>query len=160
MSADTNLSPSGHKPEYFMHRALELAEQAAAAGEVPVGAVVVKNNIIIGRGRNQPIGACDPSAHAEIVALREAATFLGNYRLSGCELYVTLEPCTMCAGAILHSRISKLYYGAKEPKTGVHASICNLFAQPWYNHRIDVESGLLAGRSKKLLQLFFNQRRC
>lgn len=148
-----------HKPEYFMHRAIELAQQAAQEGEVPIGAVVVLNGEIIGRGFNQSISRCDPTAHAEVVALREAAKVLGNYRLNECDLYVTLEPCTMCAGAIIHSRIRKLYYGAAEPKTGVNESLCNLFAQPWYNHKVQIESGLLAGKCKQLLKQFFAERR-
>src|SRR6478672_6192327 len=111
-------SIGGALDEQYMRAALQLAQHAAAAGEVPVGAVVVKEHVIVGRGFNHPIAAHDPTAHAEIVALRDAAQRLGNYRLSGCELYVTLEPCTMCAGAILHSRIARLVYGAADPKTG------------------------------------------
>ncbi|OPX56226.1 tRNA adenosine(34) deaminase TadA [Oceanospirillum multiglobuliferum] len=148
-----------HKPEYFMHRAIELAQQAAQEGEVPIGAVVVFEGEIVGRGFNQSITRCDPTAHAEVVALRDAAKTLGNYRLSGCDLYVTLEPCTMCAGAIIHSRIRKVYYGAAEPKTGVNESLCNLFAQPWYNHKVQIENGLLAGKCKQLLKSFFAERR-
>lgn len=142
-----------------MHRAIELAQQAAEQGEVPIGAVVVLDGEIVGRGWNQPISGCDPSAHAEIMALRDAGKGLQNYRLNECDLYVTVEPCTMCAGAIIHSRIRKVYYGTAEEKTGVNESICNLFAQPWYNHKVEVEGGLLAGRCRKLLKQFFAQRR-
>ncbi len=147
------------KPEYFMHRALELAQKAAEEGEVPVGAVVVFRGEIVGRGWNQPVAGCDPTAHAEIMALRDAAKQLDNYRLNECDLYVTLEPCTMCAGAIIHSRIRHVYYGAAEPRTGVNESICNLFAQPWYNHKVEVTGGLLAGKSKQIMKAFFADRR-
>lgn len=142
-----------------MHRAIELAQQAAEQGEVPIGAVVVLDGEIVGRGWNKPISGCDPSAHAEIMALRDAGQKLQNYRLNECDLYVTVEPCTMCAGAIIHSRIRKVYYGTAEAKTGVNESICNLFAQPWYNHKVEVEGGLLVGRCRKLLKQFFSQRR-
>lgn len=148
-----------HKAEYFMHRAIELAQQAAEQGEVPIGAVVVRDNEIIGRGWNQPISGCDPSAHAEIMALRDAGQALKNYRLNECDLYVTVEPCTMCAGAIIHSRVRKVYYGTAEARTGVNESICNLFAQPWYNHRVEVEGGLLQGKCRSLLKQFFAERR-
>lgn len=148
-----------HKPEYYMHRALELAMLAAEQNEVPVGAVVVHQGEIIGRGWNQPISGCDPTAHAEIMALRDAARTLDNYRLIDCELFVTLEPCTMCAGAMINSRIRKVWYGAAEPRTGVNESICNLFAQPWYNHRVQVEGGILASRCKKILKQFFAEKR-
>lgn len=148
-----------HKPEYYMHRALELASRAAEQNEVPVGAVVVYHGEIVGRGWNQPISGCDPTAHAEIMALRDAAKTLDNYRLNDCDLYVTLEPCTMCAGAIINSRIRKVWYGAAEPRTGVSESICNLFSQPWYNHHPEIEGGILASRCKKLLKQFFAERR-
>lgn len=148
------------KPEYFMHQALQLAQEAAAAGEVPVGAVVVNAaGEIIGRGRNSCIGLNDPTAHAEILALREAGQKLANYRLIDCSLFVTLEPCTQCFGALINARISKLYFAAKEPRTGVLASVCNLANQPWYNHKIQVESGLLQGKSKQLLKNFFAHKR-
>ena len=110
----------------FMQMALDLAKQAAALGEVPVGAIVVKDNVVIGRGSNAPIGLHDPTAHAEIMAMREAAAFLGNYRLVDCSLYVTLEPCAMCSGAMQHARIAKLIYGASDPKTGACGSVINL----------------------------------
>lgn len=142
-----------------MRTALDLAEQAAAAGEVPVGAVVVKDGEIVGRGFNHPISAHDPTAHAEIVALREAARRLGNYRLGGCELYVTLEPCVMCAGAILHARITRLVYGARDPKTGACGSVTNPFAETRLNHHTSVAEGVLGAEAGALLQRFFAARR-
>ena len=131
--------------EGHMRAALDLAAQAAAAGEVPVGAVVVKDGQIVGRGYNQPISAHDPTAHAEVAALRDAARRLGNYRLAGCELYVTLEPCVMCAGAIIHARIARLVYGARDPKTGACGSVANPFSEPRLNHHTVVTGGLLQG---------------
>ena len=114
--------------EFFMREALSLARSAECLGEVPVGAVVVRDGVILGRGFNSPIGESDPTAHAEISALRDAARALGNYRLPGCELFVTLEPCAMCAGAILHARTARVGYGARDPTTGVHGSVVDLFA--------------------------------
>ncbi len=143
----------------FMRAAMVLARQAGEAGEVPVGAVVVHQGLILGQGFNTPIGGHDPSAHAEIRALRDAAARLGNYRLGGCSLYVTLEPCAMCAGAIMHARISRLVYGAADPKTGACGSVVNLFAEPRLNHHTSVEGGLLAGECGALLSQFFRQRR-
>lgn len=146
--------------EFYMHRALDQAREGLAAGEVPVGAVVVDTTgEIIGRGYNAPIAAHDPSAHAEIRALRAAAAHLGNYRLDGCLLYVTLEPCLMCTGAIIHARLARLVYGAAEPRTGMVESKANLFAQPWHNHRVVVEGGVLASRASRLLKTFFETRR-
>ena len=146
--------------EFYMHRALDQAREALAAGEVPVGAVVVDaRGEILGAGYNAPISRRDPSAHAEVQALRDAATRLGNYRLDGCTLYVTLEPCMMCSGAIVHARLARLVYAAAEPRTGMVESRANLIAQPWHNHRVVVESGVLASRSKQLLQAFFAERR-
>ena len=143
-----------------MHRALELAALAAAAGEVPVGAVVVNpEGEIIGRGHNACISQHDPSAHAEVQALRQAGQALQNYRLNDCDLYVTLEPCTQCVGTLIHARIRKVWYGAKEPRTGALASVCNLAAQPWYNHQLQVEGGLLKKACKDLLDDFFKDRR-
>lgn len=142
-----------------MREALALAREAAAAGEVPVGAVVVRDGRILGRGWNRPIRAHDPSAHAEMIALREAAARLGNYRLPGCELYVTLEPCAMCAGAIQHARISRLVWGAPDAKTGACGSVVNLFDQPRLNHHAVASGGLLAQESRALLQAFFQGRR-
>ena len=143
----------------WMADALALAEQAAARGEVPVGAIVVCDGAIIGRGGNSPIAASDPTAHAEIAALREAAAALGNYRLPGCALYVTLEPCAMCAGAILHARLARLVYGARDPKTGACGSVIDLFAEPRLNHHTSVEGGVSADASAVLLTRFFAQRR-
>ena len=142
-----------------MLEALVLARQAAAAGEVPVGAVVVKDNQIVGRGYNQPISRHDPSAHAEVMALRDAAQHLGNYRLTNCELYVTLEPCCMCVGAILHARIARVVFAAVDPKTGACGSIVNLFAEARLNHHAEVAGGLLADESSQLLKEFFARRR-
>lgn len=143
----------------FMSRALDLAQQAQAAGEVPVGAIVVKDGIIVGRGYNQPISGHDPTAHAEIMALRDAARTVGNYRLTECELYVTLEPCVMCAGAIMHARIARVIYGAPDPKTGACGSVVDLFAESRLNHHTVVTSGVLANDAAQLLQQFFAARR-
>ncbi|MFN0037976.1 MAG: tRNA adenosine(34) deaminase TadA [Burkholderiales bacterium] len=143
----------------WMRTALGLAREAAGAGEVPVGAVVVKADRIIGRGYNAPIGRHDPTAHAEIQAMRAAAEALGNYRLNDCSLYVTLEPCVMCAGAIMHARISRLVYGAADPKTGACGSVVNLFAEASLNHHAVVEGGLMAGECGTLLTDFFRSRR-
>ncbi len=143
----------------YMQVALELAALAADAGEVPVGAVVVHDGAIIGRGYNQPIAQSDPTAHAEIMALREASRKLGNYRLTDCDLYVTLEPCVMCAGAIMHARIRRVMYGASDPKTGACGSAINLFAEQHLNHHAAVDGGVLAEASVVLLQSFFAGRR-
>ncbi|HEY9032648.1 MAG TPA: tRNA adenosine(34) deaminase TadA [Pseudomonadales bacterium] len=144
---------------HWMSEALALADQAAACGEVPVGAVVVRDGEIIGRGFNRPIAACDPTAHAEIEALRDAAARVGNYRLPGAVLYVTVEPCSMCAGAIVHSRIERLVYGAKEPKAGVAESRMRFFDSDFLNHRVIVTGGLMAAQAAEKMQLFFRQRR-
>ncbi|HQN64329.1 MAG TPA: tRNA adenosine(34) deaminase TadA [Methylophilus sp.] len=143
----------------WMQQALDQARLAAQCGEVPVGAIVVKNGAVIGRGFNQPIGQHDPTAHAEIQAMREAAAHLGNYRLVDCELYVTLEPCTMCAGAIQHARIARLVYGASDPKTGACGSVVDLMAEAKLNHHADVVSGVMAEECGKLLSEFFRARR-
>ena len=143
----------------FMQVALDLALTAAANNEVPVGAIVVKDNQIIGRGQNSPIGLHDPTAHAEIMAMREAAAFLGNYRLVDCTLYVTLEPCAMCSGTIQHARVAKLVYGASDPKTGACGSVINLMNEPKLNHHCDVISGVLAQECGAVLTEFFKQRR-
>ena len=145
--------------EYFMRAALSMARSAECLGEVPVGAVVVRDGLIVGRGFNSPIGESDPTAHAEIAALRDAARNLENYRLPGCELFVTLEPCAMCAGAILHSRIARVVYGARDPKTGVHGSVVDLFAVERLNHHTQVEGGVLADECSRLLSGFFANRR-
>lgn len=146
--------------EFYMHRALDQARLGLAAGEVPVGAVVVDaNGEIVGVGYNAPVSGHDPSAHAEICALRNAGATLGNYRLDGCTLHVTLEPCLMCTGAIIHARVSRVVYGAAEPRTGMVESKANLFAQPWFNHRVEVVGGVLASRASTLLREFFAARR-
>jgi tRNA(adenine34) deaminase len=142
-----------------MQEALELARRAAQAGEVPVGAVVVRDGEIIGRGYNQPILRCDPSAHAEIMALRDAAQHANNYRLTNCELYVTLEPCCMCVGAILHARVARVFFGAADAKTGACGSVVNLFSEARLNHHAEVNGGLMADESVRLLKEFFAQRR-
>ena len=136
-----------------------MARQAATVGEVPVGAIVVNEGVVIGRGYNQPISRHDPSAHAEVMALRDAAQHLGNYRLPACDLYVTLEPCCMCVGAILHARIAHVYYGAADAKTGACGSVINLFAESRLNHHADVCGGVLADEASVLLKSFFAQRR-
>jgi len=143
----------------YMQLALEVAREAAAAGEVPVGAIVVKDGVVIGRGGNSPIDTHDPTAHAEIAALRDAAKNLGNYRLVECSLYVTLEPCAMCTGAIQHARIARLIYGASDPKTGACGSVVNLMAEAKLNHHTEVFSGVLAQECGELLSDFFKQRR-
>ncbi len=143
----------------FMREALALAQRAAELGEVPVGAVVVRDGTIIGRGFNQPISARDPTAHAEVVALRDAAAATGNYRLVGSQLYVTLEPCAMCAGAIIHARVARLVYGAADPKTGACGSVVDLFRESRLNHHTSVLAGVLAEPSAKLLSAFFTARR-
>ena len=145
--------------EDYMRAALEQARQAGACDEVPVGAVVVLDGEIVGRGFNQPIGRHDPTAHAEIMVLRDAATRLGNYRLPGCALYVTLEPCVMCSGAIMHARIARVVYGARDPKTGVAGSVLDLFAEPRLNHHATIEGGLLADDCGRMLSSFFAARR-
>ena len=142
-----------------MREALTLATIAEAHGEVPVGAVVVSDGAIIGRGYNQPISSHDPSAHAEIIAMREAAARIGNYRLTGCELYVTLEPCVMCAGAIMHARIARLVFGAADPKTGACGSVVNVFAEASLNHHATVVPGVMAAECGARLSAFFSQRR-
>ncbi len=142
-----------------MRVALDLARQAALAGEVPVGAVVVKDGEIVGRGSNAPISRHDPSAHAEMVALRDAAQRLGNYRLVGCELYVTLEPCVMCVGAMFHARIGRVVFGAHDPKTGAAGSVFNLFAETRLNHHARTHGGVLAEECGKVLSDFFAKRR-
>ncbi len=148
----------GGRDEAFMREALALARQGAARGEVPVGAVVVKEGVVIGRGFNQPIGRHDPTAHAEVMALREAAAALGNYRLPGCELFVTLEPCAMCVGAMLHARLSRVVFGAPDPKTGACGGALDLASSP-LNHQSAFEGGVLAPDCGDLLRAFFAERR-
>lgn len=145
--------------EDYMRAALEQARAAGAVDEVPVGAVVVCAGEIVGRGFNQPIGRHDPTAHAEIMALRDAAARLGNYRLPGCEIYVTLEPCVMCSGAIMHARIARVVFGARDPKTGVAGSVLDLFAEPRLNHHATIEGGVLADECGRMLSSFFAARR-
>tara|TARA_Y100001936_G_scaffold245736_1_gene288279 strand:- start:7035 stop:7496 length:462 start_codon:yes stop_codon:yes gene_type:complete len=148
-----------NKDSDFMHAALDLAKQAGEMGEVPVGAVVVRDNIIIGRGYNRPITTSDPTSHAEIIALREAALYLCNYRLLNCTMYVTLEPCIMCIGAIFHARIARLIYGTKDPKTGACGSVIDLVAQKQLNHHTQVTGTLLEDESSSLLKNFFINKR-
>jgi len=154
---DAGVSPGAH--EHFMALALEQAQLAWDRGEVPVGAVVVKDGAVIATGYNGPIGSHDPTAHAEIVALRAAAEKLGNYRLPGCELYVTLEPCIMCSGAMMHARLARVVYAALDPKTGACGSVLNLFEQPRLNHHTQVTGGVLAEQSSSMLKAFFAERR-
>jgi len=143
----------------FMRAALALAQDGWRIGEVPVGAVVVADGTIVGRGFNAPISRRDPTGHAEIATLRDAATTLNNYRLTDCDLYVTLEPCAMCAGAILHARIRRLVFGARDPKTGACGSVVDLFADARLNHRTTVTGGVLAEDCGALLSAFFAERR-
>lgn len=145
--------------EDFMRMAIALAQEAASLGEVPVGAVVVKDGVVIGKGRNAPISLNDPTAHAEIQAMRDAAQHLGNYRLVGCTLYVTLEPCAMCSGAIQHARIARLVYGARDPKTGCCGSVVDLMTEQKLNHHCEVSYGLLAAECGELLSQFFRSKR-
>ena len=145
--------------QHWMQEALRLARLGAALNEVPVGAIVVHENRIVGRGYNSPISRVDPVAHAEIQALRDAAVTLNNYRLVDCDLYVTLEPCTMCAGAIVHSRIRRLVYGATEPKAGAVVSQAKLLDMPWLNHVVAVTGGVLERECSQLLSDFFRRRR-
>jgi tRNA(adenine34) deaminase len=145
--------------EDFMRLALEAAARAQALGEVPVGAVVVKEGEVIATGFNQPISRHDPTHHAEIAALRAASETLGNYRLPGCTLYVTLEPCAMCAGAMMHARLARVVYGAADPKTGACGSIVNLFAEERLNHHAEVVGGVLAAECGTMLSSFFAERR-
>lgn len=150
-------SSTGH--DEWMRRALALADRAANEGEVPVGAVVVRDGELLGEGWNQVVSTRDPSAHAEIVALRDAAARVGNYRLTGATLYVTVEPCTMCAGALVHARVATLVFGAREPKAGVVCSTCALLEEPRFNHRVDWHEGVLAEECGQRLQDFFRARR-
>ena len=145
--------------ELWMEEALREAQRAAALGEVPVGAVVVCDGRVIGRGWNCPISQHDPTAHAEVLALREAGRALGNYRLNDCDLYVTIEPCAMCAGAITHARIKRLVYGADDPKAGAVKSGMTVLNHPQMNHKVEAVSGVLAGRATEMVQTFFRERR-
>ena len=145
--------------ERWMRAALDQARQALALDEVPVGAVVVHDGRIVGAGFNQPISASDPTAHAELVALRSAARALGNYRLTGAALYVTVEPCLMCAGALVHARIATLVYGAPEPRSGAVASVAQALDNPALNHRVSAVGGVLEAECRELMQSFFRRRR-
>ena len=143
----------------FMKEALKEARKAALNNEVPVGAVVVNDGKIIGRGHNRPVSLADPTAHAEIIALRRAAKKLGNYRLPGIDMYVTIEPCSMCAGAMVQARIARLYFGAKDPKAGAAGSVLNLTSNKKLNHRIKVQGGILAEECREIIQGFFKAKR-
>jgi len=143
----------------WMSEALSLARRAGLEEEVPVGAVIVRAGEVIGRGWNRNIGLNDPSAHAEIMAMRDAGKSLGNHRLPGCGLYVTLEPCPMCAGAVIHARLARVVYGAGDPKTGAVGGVFDLLGDPAHNHRVEVTRGCLAEESSALLKDFFRQRR-
>ena len=143
----------------WMRLALEQARIAAEAGEVPVGALVTKDGEIVGQGHNRNLLDNDPSAHAEIVALREAAARLGNHRLGGCEMFVTIEPCAMCAGALIHARLARLVYGASDPKAGAVASVLQVLNHPGLNHKIEVKSGVLEAECSAVLQTFFRSKR-
>ncbi|WP_413186280.1 tRNA adenosine(34) deaminase TadA [Paraburkholderia sacchari] len=151
--------PISERDRHFMRLALEAAETARAAGEVPVGAVLVRGDEVVATGFNHPIGAHDPSAHAEMAALRAAGKALSNYRLPGCELYVTLEPCLMCAGAIMHARIARVVYGARDPKTGACGSVVDAFSNGQLNHHTSVAGGVLETECGDALRSFFAERR-
>jgi len=157
----TNTTPdiTPNDDELWMEESLRAAQRALAGGEVPVGAVVVCGGKIIGRGWNRNIGDHDPTAHAEIVALREAGATVGNHRLADCDLFVTIEPCAMCAGAMMHARIKRLVYGADDTKAGAVQSVMQVLNHPQLNHRMKVRGGVLAGRCAELLQEFFRSRR-
>ena len=150
---------AGASDETYMRAALEQTREAGARGEVPVGAVVVLNETIIGRGFNQPIGSNDPTAHAEIVALRDAARRIGNYRLTGAALYVTIEPCQMCVGAMVHARIARVVYGTREPKAGAIESAMRAHEHPSLNHRMEAVGGVLETECRAVMQHFFQERR-
>ena len=148
-----------HSDELWMEEALRCAQRALEAGDVPVGAVVLRDDRIVGRGWNRNIADHDPTAHAEVIALREAGATVGNHRLEDCALFVTIEPCAMCAGALVHARVKRLVYGADDPKAGAVHSVMQVLNHPQLNHRIEVRRGVLAGRSSEVLQTFFRSRR-
>ncbi len=152
-------APGAEQDRYWMGRALDLARRAAAAGEVPVGAVLVRGGEEIGEGWNRPIGGCDPTAHAEMLALRAAAARIGNYRLAGSTLYATLEPCPMCAGALVHARVARVVFGAADPRAGAAGTVFDLLQSPVLNHRCAVTGGVLAGECGLVLREFFRVRR-
>jgi len=145
--------------DHFMRAAITEAQRAEAVGEVPIGAVVVVDGAVVAAGGNASVGSCDPTAHAEIVALRAAGLALGNYRLTGASLYVTVEPCLMCVGALVHARIDRLVYGSLEPKAGAVQSMCRALDHPALNHRVAVVSGVLEGDCSAIVQRFFRERR-
>jgi tRNA(adenine34) deaminase len=163
LSADSSggeRSPDGHSTdELWMQEALRAARRALEAGEIPIGAVVVHDGKIVGRGFNRNIADSDPTAHAEIVALREAGAAIGNHRLGDCDLFVTIEPCPMCAGALVHARVRRLVYGADDPKAGAVHSVMQVVNHPSLNHQMEVRGGVLAGKCAELLQDFFRARR-
>src|SRR6478672_6275975 len=154
-----NDTPTCTPDELWMEEALRLAQHAQDAGEVPVGAIVVRHGKIVGRGWNRNLTDVDPTAHAEILALREAGARVGNHRLGDCELFATIEPCAMCAGAMVHARLKRLIYGADDPKAGAVRSVMQVLNHPSLNHRMEVRTGVLAGRCAELLQSFFRSRR-
>ena len=154
-----NQEPTTELDELWMEEALRAAQRALEAGEVPVGAVVVCGGRVVARGSNRNLTDSDPTAHAEVVALRKAGTAVGNHRLGDCELFVTIEPCPMCAGALVHARIKRLIYGADDPKAGAVHSVMQVLNHPELNHQMEVRGGVLAGRSAELLQKFFQKRR-
>jgi len=151
--------PTTTSDEFWMEEALRAAQRALEAGEVPVGAVVVHAGEIVGRGWNRNLTDSDPTAHAEVIALRQAGAKLGNHRLGDCELFATIEPCPMCAGAVVHARVKRLVYGSDDPKAGAVHSVMEVLNHPQLNHRTEVRGGVLAGRSAELLQTFFRSRR-
>ena len=159
MMSDGAFKTFDEQDRVWMANALVLARRAGEEGEVPIGAVIVKDGEIIGRGWNRNIGLNDPSAHAEINAMRDAGKTLGNYRLPGCSLYVTLEPCPMCAGAMIHARLARVVYGADDPKTGAAGGMFNLLGDPAHNHVVNVSGGCLAEECSAMLKDFFRQRR-
>jgi tRNA(adenine34) deaminase len=163
MTAERNIASDAvrqaQRDVAFMRRALELGQRAGEAGEVPVGAVLVVEGTVLGEGHNLPISSCDPTAHAEIQALRAAAQRAGNYRLPGAVLYVTLEPCVMCAGALMHARVARVVFGAPDPKTGACGGVLNLFAEARLNHHTKVDGGVLAEECGELVRAFFSARR-
>ena len=156
---DTPPTPGAQTDELFIEEALRAAQRALEAGEVPVGAIVVCGGKIVGRGGNRNLADSDPTAHAEIVALRQAGTAISNHRLEDCELFVTIEPCAMCAGALVHARLKRLVYGADDPKAGAVHSVMQVLNHPSLNHQMEVRGGVLAGRCAEILQEFFRSRR-
>jgi len=158
-SSDDLSSDQLASDELWMEEALRCAQRALDAGEVPVGAVLVCAGCVVGRGWNRNLADSDPTAHAEIVALREAGRNVGNHRLDDCELFVTIEPCAMCAGAVIHARVRRLVYGADDPKAGAVHSILQVVNHPSLNHRMEIRGGVLAGRSAEMVQEFFRKRR-